>query len=119
MLTDKEKRMLKNQKKLKSFRNRMGSNIVWFDSLTTTRQYDLLFEWEYERYKKRDITKPKKEKRKKLIRDKGRWVAKFVEVTVYPANLKHFIKSVKDTQRYKPEVANIRGAAIDLLLKNK
>lgn len=114
MLTEKEKIKRKNEKKLKSFRNKMGSNIVWFDSLTKQRQYDLLFEWQQEKYRKRFVTKP-------TVVRKRVWVGykrKLVNVTEYPANLKHFIREVKQTRRYKSSVVKVREATIDLLLKN-
>lgn len=116
MLTDKEKNKRKNQKKLKSFRNKMGTNIVWFDSLTKQKQYDLLFEWEHEKYRKRFITKPIKQKKRKLVRTLGRRRIENVEITIYPANLKHFIREAK--LRYKPSVVRVRETTIDLLLKN-
>ena len=40
-----EKKRRQHEKELNSFRNKMGSNIVWFDSLSKTKQYDLLFGW--------------------------------------------------------------------------
>lgn len=116
MLTEKEKIKRKNEKKLKSFRNKMGSNIVWFDSLNKQKQYDLLFEWQQEKYRKRFVTKPVKQKKRKLVSAFGRRRIENVEVTIYPANLKHFIKETK--LRYRPSVVKIRETAIDLLLKN-
>jgi len=44
-----EKKRRQHEKELKSFRNKMGSNIVWFDSLSKTKQYDLLFGWKREK----------------------------------------------------------------------
>lgn len=116
MITEKEKTKRKNQKKLKSFRNKMGSNIVWFDSLTKQRQYDLLFEWEQEKWQKRFITKPTTKKKRELKIINRRYKPVMVDVIVYPANLKHFIREVKD--RYKVNVDRVRNAAIDILLKN-
>jgi hypothetical protein len=115
MLTEKEKVKRKNQKKLKSFRNKMGSNIVWFDSLTNQEKYDLMFEWERERYYKRNITVPVKTKKKVYALDRNyRRIKKDVEVINYPANLKFFIRDAKN--RYNPKVSSIREATIDILL---
>lgn len=94
----------------------MGSNIVWFDSLTKQRQYDLLFEWEQEKYTKRLITKPTKQRKRVLVKDGYRYKRVWSYVTVYPANLKHFIKEVKP--RYRTKISRVREATIDLLLKN-
>jgi len=116
MLTEKEKIKRKNEKKLKSFRNKMGSNIVWFDSLNKQKQYDLLFEWQQEKYRKRFITKPTKQQKRKVVRIGSRRKIETVITTIYPASLKHFIKEAK--LRYKPSVVKIRETAIDLLLKN-
>ena len=116
MLTEKEKIKIKNEKKLKSFRNKMGSNIVWFDSLTKQRQYDLLFEWQNEKYRKRFVTKPTVVR--KTVWDSINYKRKIINVTEYPANLKHFIREVKQTRRYKSSVVKIRETAIDLILKN-
>ena len=41
-----------------------------------------------------------------------------VDDIVYPANLKHFIRSVKKRNKYKVDVDRVRNAAIDILLKN-
>lgn len=44
-LSNKDKKSRQHEKELASFRNKMGSNIVWFDSLSKRKQYDLLFQW--------------------------------------------------------------------------
>ena len=98
----------------------MGSNIVWFDSLTKQRQYDLLFEWEQEKWKKRFITKPTTQKKPELKIINRRYKRVMVDVIVYPDNLKYFIREVKSSRRsrYKVNVDRVRNAAIDILLKN-
>jgi hypothetical protein len=116
MLTDKEKTKRKNQKKLKSFRNKMGINIVWFDSLTKQKQYDLLFEWEQEKYEKKLVIKPIKKRKRILVKKGYRYSPVWSDVIIYPANLKHFIRESKP--RYKAEVSRVRETTIDFLLKN-
>ena len=49
MISVKEKKKRQHEKELKSFRNKMGQNIVWFDSLSKTKQFDLLFQWKKEK----------------------------------------------------------------------
>ena len=58
-ISEKESKRKQHEKELKSFRNKMGQNIVWFDSLSLTKQYDLLFQWKRERHNNK-LTNPKK-----------------------------------------------------------
>lgn len=116
MLSDKEKKRRKTLKELKSFRNKMGSNIVWFDSLNKQKQFDLLFEWKREKYSKRFVENPYTEKKRVLVLENGRWRRKLKDVTIYPASLKHFIKRVKP--KYRPNVVKVRETTIDMILKN-
>lgn len=116
MLSDKEKKRKQHEKELNSFRNKMGSDIAWFDSLHTTQKYDLLFEWKEEKYKNK-LTEPKVTKIKRRNPFLRKW--EFVEVTSWPINFKHFIKSRKNSRRYRPNVANLRDATIDILLSKK
>ena len=122
-LSNYEKKRRKHEKELNSFRNKMGSNIVWFDSLSKTKQYDILFGWkrichmnkmtkpEYVRVAKRVPIDPK--------RPFGRTkIVKQMELK-YPPSLKHFIKECKTKREDQPKVQNIRQVAIDLLLNEK
>lgn len=122
-LSIKEKKRRQHEKELNSFRNKMGSNIVWFDSLPKGKQYDLLFGWKrFCHLNKR--TKPEYVKVAKRIpidpqRPWGRKkVVKVVEL-LYPPSLKHFIKACKKNRNYQPRVQDVRQTAIDLLLKKK
>ena len=115
-MDNKERTKRKNQKELKSLRNKMGSNIVWFDSLNQQQQYDLLFEWKYEKFRRRNVTKPVVVRKRKLVKKGSRWIREWVDVTEYPASLKYFIKDAK--LRYRPQVSRVRETTIDLLLKN-
>jgi hypothetical protein len=123
MISIKEKKRRQHEKELRSFRNKMGSNIVWFDSLGKNRQYDLLFGWkrvksmnkrvqpEYVLVNKRVPVDPKRPYgRSKII--------KVLELK-YPASLKHFIKECRQRRDFQPSVRNVRQATIDILLNNK
>jgi len=105
-MTDKEKKLRQHKKELKSFRNKMGKHIVWFDALTSEKQYDLLFLWKKEKHLKRDIVEPTKTKGKYIKRT---YVA-------YPASLKHFLKVYTLDRRFQPNKARIREASLKLLL---
>ena len=97
----------KNQhkKELNSLRNKMGSNIIWFDSLTVKRQYDVLFLWKREKYSN---TLESVE----ILKIRGITIKKF------PVSLKHFLKKIKKMDRFKPLISNIRDTKSDFILKN-
>ena len=118
MISDKEKKSRQTEKELKSLRNKMGSNILWFDSLHIVLKYDLLFAWKTEKYRNK-LTQPKKEKVTKLTRVGWKVQRQKVEVTNYPPNLKYFIKNIKRHPRFKTDIVNHRNAAIELLLNKK
>lgn len=113
-----EKKRRQHEKELKSFRNKMGKNIVWFDSLTKTKQYDLLFGWKKEKEynklqvpEKKTITQPSwMGFRRKMTK---------VTITLYPASLKHFIEKCKQNPNFRPSITKVRDAAIDILLNTK
>ena len=113
-----EKKRRQHEKELKSFRNKMGSNIVWFDSLSKTKQYDLLFGW------KREMNNNKLVVPEERIISKATWSGfrrKFIKekVTFYPASLKHFLIECKKNPNFKPSRTKVRDAAIDILLNSK
>ena len=119
MISDKEKKSRKIEKELKSLRNKMGSNILWFDSLHIVLKYDLLFAWKAEKHRNK-LTQPKKEKTIKLTRVGWKIQRQKVEITNYPPNLKYFIQDIKKDPRFKKtNIIDHRNAAIDILLKNK
>ena len=116
-LSNKEKKRRQHEKELKSLRNKMGGqNIVWFDSLTKTKQYDLLFAWKREKSMNR-LTKPVIRKVKRRVILNNRFDYQWDDVISYPANIKYFIKKVKHTYAFIPSVTNLRQSAIDLILK--
>jgi hypothetical protein len=114
-MTELEKKKSQHEKELKSFRNRMcGSNLIWFDSLSKKRQYDLLFEWKFEKHSNK-IQKPEV----RFVR-KRKPYRKFelIKVINYPANLKYFIREKRNQNRWRVQTSAIRNAAIDILLGN-
>lgn len=115
-LSNKEKKRRQHEKELKSLRNKMsGSNIVWFDSLTKTKQYDLLFAWKREKNINR-LEKPVVRKVRRRVLHNNRFVYQWVDVISYPTNIKYFIKKVKSVPGFRPSVTNLRQSAIDLIL---
>lgn len=118
MMSNKEKKRRQHEKELNSMRNKLSGNlIVWFDSLSTQRKYDLLFEWKYLKHSKREIDTPQVKK----IKRRNRFSRKIeiVKSITYPASFKHFIEIKRRTFRYKPHVANIRNTTIDILLNGE
>jgi hypothetical protein len=81
------------------------NNLIWFDALSKTKKYDLFYEWKKEKYHSVE--------KKKLVMLRG-WK---IEIVLYPAKMKHFIKEKKREYRYQPNKTNMRESAIDFLLK--
>lgn len=94
-VSEKEKKRLQHEKELTSFRNRMGKNTAWFDALHISKRYDILFKWKREKYKRKIFDSPK------------------------PANLKHFIISIRKNRRFIPNISYLRQASIDIILNKK
>ena len=112
MISDKEKKRRQHKKELNSFRNKMGKDLAWFDSLSLQKKYDLLFSWKIEKkYNKRES--PSK------VRIYHRYLRKKIDVMSYPPNFKYFIKDKKARPYFESNVSDIREATIDILLKNK
>jgi len=116
MLSDKEKKQRQHKKELKSFRNKMGSNIVWFDSLPLAKKYDLLFEWKSEKHNN-TLKSPETKKVKRRNPYLRKW--EYLDVVSYPVNFKYFILVRKNSRRYKPSVVSLRDTTIDILLNKK
>lgn len=118
MMSKKEKKRRQHEKELNSLRNKLsGKLVVWFDSLSKQRQYDLLFEWKYLKHAKSGIDTPVVKKIKRRNRSTGK--IEEVKSITYPASFKHFIEIKRISLRYKPYVGNIRNATIDILLNEK
>lgn len=116
-------RAKQHEKELKSLRNKMGANIVWFDSLPKTKQYDILFEWKRIKNSNKR-TKPEYVKKSIRVpmnpnRPWGRKKISKVWVLEYPPSFKHFIKKCRASVRYQVKKQNLRQVTIDHLLKNE
>lgn len=113
LLTEEEKKKRQHQKELKSFRNKMtGSNLIWFDSLSEKRQFDLLFEWKFEKYHN-NLEKPSVKYIKK------RYFGQKEKNIEYPSSIKHFIKSRLGRGKYSVRLSELRNTTIDILLNKK
>jgi hypothetical protein len=107
--TEKDSVILRQAKEFSSFCKKVRvNNQVWFDALSKTKKYDLFYEWKKEKHNSVE------RKKKIMLRH---WK---IEIVVYPAKLKHFIREKKNEFRYKPSKTNLRESAIDFILeKNK
>jgi hypothetical protein len=117
MLSDKEKKRRQHEKELKSLRNKMGKSIIWFDALSKTQQYDVLFRWKKEKHKN-NLTHPQK---KTLIKKVGGYsngrftmIKKKIEVISYPTKFKYFLKNIKP--HFSVSVSKMREAQLKHLL---
>lgn len=117
MLSDKEKKRRQHEKELKSLRNKMGKNIIWFDALNKKQQYDLLFAWKREK-KTNKLTSPQK---RTLIKRAGGWsngrykvIKKEIDIISYPPNFKHFLKNIKP--KFNISVSKMRESQLKHLL---
>ena len=108
MISIKEKKKRQHEKELKSFRNKMGSNIIWFDSLPLGKQYDLLFSWKREKFNN---------KHEKPVKKYLKYIRQYY--TEYPVNFKYFLKPYKNNRHFQPSVINLRNTTIDLILNIK
>lgn len=105
-ISDKEKKERKIKKQIKSLKNKMkGDNLVWFNSLSSRKQHDFLFEWK--KYKHHN-----KVKEKTILYKRG------YKVVLYPPSLKHFIKKKKNSFMYRVEKRIKRNTKIDLLFNS-
>lgn len=103
MVSNKEKAKRKHLKELNSLKNKMGSNIIWFDSLNFKAKMDILFEWKHlKKFNLIETTTTIKRGRKM--------------VKLYPVSFKHFI--LKMRKKYRSNTVNIRNSSIEFLLKN-
>lgn len=112
-----------HEKELKSFKNKLGPNTVWFNSLTKEKQFDILFLWKkHKKFNK--LTKPEWVKKSKRVpldpnRPWCRKTLKKVKELEYPPSLKHFIKNIMYDRRFRPKTQDIRNTTITLLLNEE
>lgn len=100
----KERKKRQHKKELKSLENKMSTeNLIWFRSLSLEKKYDFLFAWKHEKNKN-------KLKNVKKIRKWG------VDIKLYPPSLKHFIKKLKKSRKFRTNTMKKRKVTIDLIL---
>jgi|LakMenE01Jun11ns_1017448.scaffolds.fasta_scaffold9541328_2 hypothetical protein len=106
--TEQDSVKIRQAKEFDSFCKKVRvNNRIWFDALSKTKRYDLFYEWRRESYNSIE--------KKKHVMLKG-WR---IEIVLYPAKLKHFIKEKKKEFRYQPKKSNLRESAIDFILDKK
>jgi hypothetical protein len=106
--TEQDSGKIRQAKEFDSFCKKVRVNHrIWFDALSKTKRYDLFYEWRMEKYNSVE--------KKKYVMLKG-WR---IEIVVYPARLKHFIKEKKKEFRYQPRKSNLRESTIDFILDKK
>lgn len=121
--SNKEKRKRKHEKELNTLRNKMGPNLVWFNSLSRGKQFDILFLWKKEKYKNK-LTKPEyKLISQRVPIDPSRpWGKKRIVkkmILKYPASLKHFLISCRANPMFSPTKERVRETTIEILLNKK
>lgn len=102
-MLEKERKKRKHKNELKSLRNKMGKNIIWFESLTPKKQYDVLFRWKHEK-RFNNLTEPTINK------------SRLGDIILYPPNFKHFINKLKKQHNFRVNKQTLRENAIDLIL---
>jgi hypothetical protein len=101
------------EKEFNSFKKKMiGSNLVWFESLSNRRKWDLFYEWKRNKYYNK-ITEPKKIN--KRIFDFTKSKIKITAMMLYPPSLKHFIRKCRNSQKYNVSKETLRDKTIDML----
>jgi len=105
-MLEKERIKRKHKKEMKSLKNKMSNHLVWFESLTPKKQYDILFLWKHEK-RFNNLTEPTISKNR------------LGDIKLYPPNFKHFINKLKQQSRFKVNKQTLRENAIDLILNKK
>jgi hypothetical protein len=101
----------KHLKELNSFKNKMGPNLVWFNSLSKTKQYDILFLWKREKWSNKS--------RPKLITIYNHITRRRERILNPTLKLKHWITTIKHIRRFASIKTKIRNSAIDIILNKK
>jgi len=103
-----EEKKARQAKEFESFCKKVRCReAIWFDALSKTKKYDLFYEWKKEKHDSVE--------KKRTIRI-NRWN---LDVVIYPAKLKHFIREKKSEFRYRPSKENLRESSIDFILDKK
>jgi hypothetical protein len=118
--SNKEKKRRQHLKELNSLRNRMGKNIIWFDSLNKGQQYDVLFMWKREK-KDNKLTIPEttlfRERIFDVVKGRLKLVLKEIEVISYPPKLKYFLKNIKPN--FSININDMRETSLMHILNSK
>lgn len=119
-ISDKAKREKRQNKEFKSFRKKMGANIIWFDSLSEKKKWDLFFGWKKEKFKNKLLKPEWVTINRRVLVDPTKLLGprKIVKEKVlkYPPSLKHFILDARNSPLFKPSVTKVRQNTIDMLL---
>ena len=113
MESNKSKSNKKHIKELKSFKNRLGKNLIWFNSLSTEKQYDLLFMWKKEKWLSENGLRPK------LIVKYNFITRKREKIRNPELKLKHWIIPWRYSGRYNAAKSKIRNSTINIILNEK
>lgn len=103
----------KHGKELKSFKNRLGKNLIWFNSLSVEKQYDLLFIWKKEKWRNKNGLRPK------LIVKYNHITRKREKVPNPELKLKHWIISWRYSRQFATSKGKIRNSTINIILNEK
>jgi hypothetical protein len=113
MESKKSKDKKKHKKELKSFKNKMGPSLAWFNSLTSPRQYDLLFRWKQSKWHE------KSGQRSKIIMKWNLSTGKREKMINPPLKFKHWIVIQKHSRRFRINKSKMRDSIIDIILTKK
>lgn len=114
-ITDQEKKTRQHKKELKSLRNKLSStNKIWFDSLTKEKQYDLLFIWKDIKYRNK-LKSPEVYYRRMYNFSNNNY--SFEKKKIYPASLKHLVKALKFSRRFRVDKSRYRSAVLKSLFE--
>jgi hypothetical protein len=103
----------KSGKELSSFKNRLGPNLIWFNSLSVEKQYDLLFMWKKEKWRNSNGLRPK------LIVKYNHITRKREKSINPPLKLKHWIISWRYLRQFATTKGKIRNSTINIILNEK
>lgn len=116
VISEKEKKRRQHEKELISLKNKMGKNIVWFNSLPISKQYDILFEWKKEKYCNK-LKSPETKKVRERLPFKRKWIT--VLRKIFPPSIKHLINNKKMSRHFNPSIESLRDTTINILLNEK
>ena len=113
MESKKSKSDKKHIKELNSFKKRLDKNLIWFNSLSIGKQYDILFMWKKEKWRDANGHRPK------LIVRYNPITRRREKELNPPLKLKHWIKPLKYSRQFITTKGKIRNSTIDIILNEK